>query len=74
MRFPSGPKKGNLHFPWEKDKPSQFVEMVSKSNYFSRNFMCIQKSNSSFLEEALLPSFFCPCSAANSGALINPRS
>ena len=38
MRFPSGQKKGSLYSPWEKDKPSQFVEMVSELNYFSRNF------------------------------------
>lgn len=37
MRFPSGQRKGNLHSPGEKDKPSRFAEMVSKLNYFPRN-------------------------------------
>ena len=41
MRFPSGLKKGNLYSSWEKDKPSRFVETVSKLNYFSRNFIYI---------------------------------
>lgn len=75
MRFPSGLKKGNLYSSWEKDKPSRFLETVSKLNYFSRNFIYIYiKSNLSFLEEALLPSFLYPHSVANSRTLLNPCS
>lgn len=74
MRFPSGQKKGNLHSPWEKDKPSQFVEMVSKLNYFSRNLYIYKKIQLVFLGGSAIPIFPLSCSAANSRTLINPCS
>lgn len=70
MRFPSGQKKGNLNSPWEKDKPTWFVEMMSKLNYFSRNLYKNTPTCPSWRKHC----FHSPLSlsAANSGTLINP--
>lgn len=70
MSFPSGQKKGNLYSPWEKDKPTWFVEMMSKLNYFSRN---LYKNTPTCLSwrESTIAIFLCHHSAANSGTLIN---
>lgn len=69
MRFPSGQKKGNLNSPWEKDKPTWFVEMMSKLNYFSRNLYKNTPTCPSWRKHY----FHLPLSlsAANSGTLIN---
>ena len=57
MRFPSGLKKGNLYSSWEKDKPSRFLETVSKLNYFSRNFIYIYKIQLVFFRRSTITIF-----------------
>lgn len=69
MRFPSGQKKGNLNSPWEKDKPTWFVEMMSKLNYFSRNLHKNTPTCPSWRKHCFHPPL--SLSAANSGTLIN---